>query len=131
MPWDPAQYLKFGDHRLRPAIDLLNRIDLDAPAEAVDLGCAAGNVTRHLRARWPDARVVGVDSSDAMLAKARATMPEVDWQQADMATWRPARPLDLVYSNAALHWLGDHARLFPALLGMLRPGGVLAVQMPR
>ena len=120
MPWDPAQYLKFGDHRLRPAIDLLNRIGLDAPSEVYDLGCGAGNVTRHLRARWPDARVVGVDSSEAMLEKARVTLPDVDWQLAD-----------LIYSNAALHWLGDHARLFPALLGMLQPGGVLAVQMPR
>ena len=82
MPWDPAQYLKFGDHRLRPAIDLLNRIDLDAPGAVYDLGCGAGNVTRQLVARWPDAHVVGVDSSEAMLAKARATLPNVDWRPA-------------------------------------------------
>jgi trans-aconitate 2-methyltransferase len=131
MPWDPAQYLKFVDHRLRPAIDLLNRIDLESPAEVYDLGAGAGNVTRHIRARWPNARIVGVDSSEAMLDKARATMPDVDWQPADLADWRPATPADLIYSNAALHWLGDHERLFPALLGMLKPGGVLAVQMPR
>src|SRR5205823_3642784 len=113
VPWDPAQYLKFGDHRLRPAIDLLNRIDLDAPGAVYDLGCGAGNVTRQLVARWPDAHVVGVDSSEAMLAKARATLPNVDWRPADLSTWRPAEPPDLIYSNAALHWLGDHAQLFP------------------
>jgi trans-aconitate 2-methyltransferase len=130
MPWDPAQYLKFVDHRLRPAIDLLNRIDLADPAEICDLGAGAGNVTRHLRARWPHAHIVGVDESAAMLAKA-AEIPGIDWQRADLATWQPQRAVDLVYSNAALHWVGDHARLFPALLGMLAPGGVLAVQMPR
>jgi trans-aconitate 2-methyltransferase len=129
--WDPAQYLKFADHRLRPAVDLLNRIDAADPAEVYDLGCGAGNVTRLLQARWPAARVTGVDSSPAMLAKAAPGAPEITWQQADLGTWSPPRPADLVYSNAALHWLGDHDRLFPALLSGLAPGGTLAVQMPR
>jgi trans-aconitate 2-methyltransferase len=130
VPWDPAQYLKFVDHRLRPAVDLLSRIDLAEPAEVCDLGAGAGNVTRHLRERWPRAHIVGVDASETMLAKA-AAIPGIDWQRADLAAWRPPRPVDLIYSNAALHWLGDHERLFPSLLGMLAPGGVLAVQMPR
>ena len=69
MPWDPAQYLKFADHRLRPAVDLLGRVDLDAPGEVYDLGAGAGNVTRLIKARWPEARVTGVDSSAEMLAK--------------------------------------------------------------
>jgi trans-aconitate 2-methyltransferase len=129
--WDPAQYLKFADHRLRPAVDLLNRIDLDHPGEIYDLGAGAGNVTRLIKERWPGARVTGVDDSAAMLAKAAATAPAITWHQADLSTWSPARPADLIYSNAALHWLGGHERLFPALLGSLAPGGVLAVQMPR
>lgn len=131
VPWDPAQYLKFADHRLRPAIDLLNRIDVADPAEVYDLGAGAGNVTRLLKARWPNARITGVDESHEMLVKAAAGDPEIVWQRADLATWRPARPADVIYSNAALHWLGDHHRLFPALLSALAPGGVLAVQMPR
>ena len=65
-----------------------------------------------------------------MLEQAAET-PGITWQHADLATWQPARPADLIYSNAELHWLGDHDRLFPALLSMLAPGGVLAVQMPR
>jgi trans-aconitate 2-methyltransferase len=130
MPWDPAQYLRFVDHRLRPAIDLLNRIDLAAPAEVYDLGAGAGNVTRYLRARWPEAHITGVDESEAMLAEAAQT-PGIDWQRADLAVWQPPRAVDLIYSNAALHWLSDHARLFPSLLAHLAPGGVLAVQMPR
>lgn len=129
--WDPGQYLKFADHRLRPAVDLLNRIDLDQPREVYDLGAGAGNVTRLIKERWPDAHVTGIDDSDAMLAKAAATAPAITWQRADLATWRPSRPADLIYSNAALHWLPAHDRLFPTLLGALAPGGVLAVQMPR
>ncbi len=131
MPWDPAQYLKFGDHRLRPAIDLLNRIDAAAPREVYDLGAGAGNVTRLLKMRWPDARATGVEYSREMLAKAAAVAPEIVWQHADLATWRPPQPADVIYSNAALHWLDDHAKLLPALFSGLAPGGVLAVQMPR
>ena len=131
MPWDPAQYLKFTDHRLRPAVDLLNRIDVANPAEVYDLGAGAGNVTRLLKTRWPNARITGVDESQEMLAKAAAGDPEIVWQRADLATWRPLRPAAVIYSNAALHWLGDHDRLFPALFSALAPGGVLAVQMPR
>jgi len=131
MPWDPAQYLKFAGQRLRPAIDLLNRIDLADPGEVYDLGAGAGNVTRLLKERWPRARVTGVENSEEMLAKARGAAPEIAWQRADLSTWSPPRPADLIYSNAALHWLDDHDRLFPALLGVLAPGGVLAVQLPR
>ncbi|BBK41251.1 trans-aconitate 2-methyltransferase [Allostella vacuolata] len=129
--WDPSQYLKFADHRLRPALDLLARVPGDAPGTVIDLGCGPGNVTTHLRRRWPGARMIGVDSSREMLARAGAAMPDVDWIEADIATWEPAAPVDVIYSNAALHWLGGHDRLFPRLLDWLAPGGVLAVQMPR
>jgi trans-aconitate 2-methyltransferase len=131
VPWDPAQYLKFAGHRLRPAIDLLGRIDAEKPAEVVDLGAGTGNVTRLIRDRWPDAHVTGVDDSQEMLAKAAAAAPAIDWERADLATWRPARRADVIYSNAALHWIPGHERLFTDLVGALAPGGVLAVQMPR
>lgn len=131
MSWDPAQYLAFADQRLRPAIDLLQRVPLERPARIVDLGCGAGNVTQVLRRRWPDAHLTGVDSSPAMLERARTADATVEWQLADLARWTPPQPIDLLYSNAALHWLDDHGRLFPALVAMLAPGGVLAVQMPR
>ncbi|MBM3567867.1 MAG: trans-aconitate 2-methyltransferase [Alphaproteobacteria bacterium] len=129
--WDPAQYLKFADHRLRPAVDLLGRVDLSAQGTVVDLGCGAGNVTALLRRRWPDRSILGVDSSPAMLKKARETLPGVVFVQADVGRWQPDAPVALIYSNAALHWLDDHASLFPKLMGMLRSGGALAVQMPR
>jgi len=130
MAWDPAQYLKFGGERLRPAHDLIARIPLDAPASIVDLGCGTGTVTALLHARWPAARLVGVDNSQPMLDRARAALPDIGWESADLATWAAPEPVDLIVSNAALHWLDDHATLFPRLLTQLRPDGVLAVQMP-
>jgi trans-aconitate 2-methyltransferase len=129
--WDPAQYLRWSDHRVRPAVDLLQRVPLPHPAHVVDLGCGTGNVTALLRQAWPAARVTGVDASAAMLERARASDAGVDWRQAEIAAWTPPAPVDLLFSNAALHWLPDHESLFPRLLGFVAPGGVLAVQMPR
>lgn len=129
--WDPSQYLRFADHRLRPALDLLGRIDAPAPKVVFDLGCGPGNVTALLAKRWPDARVTGVDGSAAMLARACADHPGLAWQQADLAAWSPTAPVDVLYSNAALHWLDDHEHLFPRLMGCVAQGGVLAIQMPR
>ncbi|MGD9615626.1 MAG: methyltransferase domain-containing protein [Alphaproteobacteria bacterium] len=131
MAWDPAQYLKFAGPRLRPALDLLQRIDVEAPDVVYDLGAGAGNVTRLIAARWPDAQIIGVDSSAEMLAKAAAENPAIGWQRADLAGWRPSLPADVIYSNAALHWLDNHDALMAELLIGLKPGGVLAVQMPR
>lgn len=131
MAWDPAQYLKFAGPRLRPALDLLQRIDFEAPQIVYDLGAGAGNVTRLIAVRWPEARVTGVDSSAEMLAEAAAENPQIQWQQADLGIWRPERPADVIYSNAALHWLDHHERLFPAVFARVAPGGVLAVQIPR
>jgi trans-aconitate 2-methyltransferase len=131
MAWSPEQYLKFADHRLRPAVDLLNRVDAAAPGLVYDLGCGAGNVTRLLRARWPMARIVGVDSSREMLERAARSVPDVEWILADLATWQPEFAADVIYSNAALHWLDGHEALFPRLLAAVAPRGTLAVQMPR
>jgi trans-aconitate 2-methyltransferase len=131
MSWSPSQYLKFSQPRLRPAMDLLARIPSSEPHWIYDLGCGAGNVTAALLDRWPRACIVGVDSSPAMLALAARALPQLQWQQRTLADWRPHTPADLIYSNAALHWLPNHPQLFPALVEALAPGGVLAVQMPR
>lgn len=128
--WDPNQYLKFTDHRLRPALDLMAQIALQAPRSLYDLGCGPGNITRLLQERWPQAAVTGVDSSADMLAKARNEAPTVAFEQADIARWSAPAPADLLYTNATLHWLDDHAALLPRLAAQLAPGGVLAIQMP-
>jgi trans-aconitate 2-methyltransferase len=134
MSWNPQRYLEFEDHRLRPAIDLLARVAADDPRGVVDLGCGAGNVTRLLARRWPGAAVVGIDNSEPMLSKARAAasdLANVRFEARDLVNWSPDASVDVVYSNAALHWLSDHASLFPRLARTVAGGGVLAVQMPR
>jgi trans-aconitate 2-methyltransferase len=128
--WDPTQYLRFANERLRPALDLLAQVPLDAPGQVVDLGCGAGNVTAILRQRFPDAAVLGIDGSATMLEKARATAPDCRFEQADIASWQPRTAPNLIFSNAALQWVGEHGTLFPRLVSLLAPGGVLAVQIP-
>lgn len=128
--WDTNLYLRFTDQRLRPALDLLARVPLTEARDIYDLGCGTGNVTRLLHERWPQARVTGVDASPEMLQKAKA-IPDIQWQQADLAIWRAHSLADLVHSNAAFHWLDHHDVLFPYLFSQVSSGGFLAIQMPR
>jgi len=131
MSWNPTQYLKFADHRLRPALDLLAQIPVETPDAVYDLGCGPGNITEWLKRRWPESRIMGIDSSAEMLAEAKNRWPWLEWEQADIATWRPKNPAAVIYSNAALQWLDNHRALFPSIYAGLAPGGTLAVQMPR
>jgi trans-aconitate 2-methyltransferase len=130
--WDAAQYLRYADERARPFADLLGRVALENPRRIADLGCGPGNLTRILAERWPAAHVVGVDNSADMLAQARPNGIDsrLGFTQADLTAWSPAAPLDLIVSNAALQWVDRHETLITRLVGMLAPGGVLAVQMP-
>lgn len=128
--WDDARYLAFAAERTRPARELLARVPLDVANHVFDLGCGPGNSTALLRSRFPDARVVGVDSSREMIARASADCPTGTWVLADAATYEPDAAPDLIFANALFQWLPDHSVLFPAVLGKLRQGGVLAVQMP-
>lgn len=138
--WDPLQYAAFADERGRPAEDLLARLPIEIVNAGADLGCGPGVQLSRIARRWPAARLWGVDTSETMLDSARDSLsrafsPEdasrIALVRDDIATWRAPEPLDLIYSNAALHWLDNHAELFPRLMTMLRSGGVLAVQMPR
>ncbi|HEV3304009.1 MAG TPA: methyltransferase domain-containing protein [Planctomycetaceae bacterium] len=134
MTWDAEQYNKFAAERARPFADLMAQVERDSKKTryVVDLGCGPGKLTRQLAERWPAARVVGVDNSAEMLAKAQslAIAGRVEFVQADVAAWSPAQPVDFLLSNAALHWLADHETLLRRLAGWLEPGGTLAVQMP-
>ncbi len=129
--WDPKQYLRFEQERTRPCVDLVNRIDAPDVRFAVDLGCGPGNSTQVLARRFPDATVVGIDSSRQMVERARADAPNLRFDVADAAAWTSDRPCDVILSNACFQWLGHHDQLFPRLVAQLRAGGQLAVQMPR
>jgi len=128
--WNPALYSRYEDERTRPARELLARVPLSTAREVVDLGCGPGNSTELLAARFPGARVSGIDNSPSMLESARKRLPGVEFALADIAGWQPATPPDLIYANAALQWVTGHEALFPRLFSLLAPGGVLAVQMP-
>ena len=128
--WDHKLYLKFSDQRARPASDLIAQIALENPQRVIDLGCGTGNSTAQLHRRWPGAELTGIDSSPAMLAQARKDHPDWQWMESTIENWQPQGRYDLVFSNAALHWVPDHVALFPRLFHAVAPGGALAVQMP-
>jgi trans-aconitate 2-methyltransferase len=135
--WDANLYLKFSDARMRPALDLMARLDPAngaRPGHAIyDLGCGAGNIARILAERFPDSPVVGIDSSEDMLAKARSQTVDrrVTFEKGDLAHFKPSTPPAILYSNAAYQWLPGHIDMFPGLLKALPSGGQLAIQMPR
>ena len=129
--WNAPQYLKFAEERTQPCRDLVARVPLVQPGSIIDLGCGPGNSTQVLAERWPTARIAGLDNSAAMIAQARGVHPDRGWIQTGIAEWAEGGDrYDLVFSNAALHWLPDHRSLFPRLMDRVAPGGALAVQMP-
>ena len=130
MAWDPDHYLRFADHRTRPGVELIGRLHHDEPELIVDLGCGPGHLTTILAERWPMAQVIGVDSSAEMIGAASKTNPTIEWVVADIDDWEPGRLVDVLYSNATLHWLDDHETLFPRLRTWLAPAGVAGIQMP-
>ncbi len=135
MSWDPDQYNLYADERRQPLLDLLAAVhfedDLDV-ARILDLGCGSGQAIPHLLKRFECGSILALDQSAEMLAKIPANYLKlcVHAKQADIATWQPRRPVDFIFSNAALQWLGDHEILFPKMMTWLVKGGVLAVQMP-
>ncbi|MBG7700801.1 trans-aconitate 2-methyltransferase [Streptomyces sp. MC1] len=137
--WDPAQYLRHAGHRARPFADLLARIPRlpGDPPRIADLGCGPGNVTALLADRWPTARITGYDNSPEMLDKAHvdhegptAGGGRLDFAHADVRTWTPTEPYDLIVSNATLQWVPGHADRFADWITALTPGGTLAFQVP-
>ena len=127
--WDPARYLQYADERGRPFLELLSRVDAREPRLVVDLGCGPGALTALLKERWPAARVVGVDSSAEMVEGADRARG-VEYVVADLRTWSPLEPVDVLVSNATLQWVPEHVDLLPSLVDQLAPGGWLAIQVP-
>lgn len=130
--WNPSTYLRFAGERARPFADLMARIRSDEPRTVVDLGCGTGSLTAELARRWPHARVVGVDSSAEMLAEAAGSAEpgRIEFVQGDVTTWQPDGPVDVLVSNAVLHWIPGHERLLTRWAAALSPAGELAMQVP-
>jgi trans-aconitate 2-methyltransferase len=129
--WNPDQYQRFSEYRSRPFFDLIARIDAPQAKRIADLGCGPGNLTAHLSQRWSESSVIGVDNSPEMLEKAKALGSQnLGFELADLSTWQPREPLEVIVSNAALQWVPNHETLIPRFASLLEPDGCLAVQMP-
>ena len=128
--WNPNLYVKFENERTRPARDLLDRVPLADARRVADLGCGPGNSTELLVERFAKADVIGVDSSQNMLASARQRLPACEFIQADLSNWKPDRSFDLLFANATFQWVTDHAAALLRLFENQESGSVLAVQMP-
>ena len=129
--WNPAQYERFRREREQPFWDLVGLLRRDNVRRVADLGCGTGALTVQLHHELQADETIGVDSSPAMLARAASLAAQgVRFMRADIETWQPDEPVDIVFSNAALHWVQNHEELFPQLVLMLSPGGQLGVQMP-
>lgn len=135
--WDPAQYLNFADERSRPFYDLTSRIAATAPGYVADLGCGPGQLTASLAVRWPQAEVLGIDSSAEMISAAQSAdygdamcSGRLSFVARDVNDWQPARPVDVIVSNAVLQWVPNHRELLPLWADCLAPAGWLAFQLP-
>jgi trans-aconitate 2-methyltransferase len=130
--WDAKQYLRFNDQRTRPCRELAARIAIEAPKWVIDLGSGPGNSTSVLAERWPESGLSGLDNSPDMIAAAHKAYPHWTWHVGDIAAWASQndQTYDIVFSNAALQWVDDHAAIFPKLLARVAVGGALAIQMP-
>lgn len=126
--WNSLQYLKFEKQRTQSARDLLMRIKAYTPHTAADIGCGPGNSTSAITECFPNAELIGIDSSPNMIEKAKTKYPELKFKLCDAL--KLEGKYDLLFSNACLQWIPDHAALIPALMNKLNENGVLAVQMP-
>jgi trans-aconitate 2-methyltransferase len=127
--WDAGAYDTISDMQLEWGREVLERIDLHGDEGVLDAGCGSGKVTELIAQRVPRGRVIGVDASPSMIEAARARLRgEVDLVVADLLELELDQPVDVVFSNATFHWIGDHDRLYRRLHAALRPGGRLEVQ---
>ncbi len=128
--WDAETYDAVSDPQFEWGMEVLERLEPDGIEAAVDAGCGSGRVTAELLGRLPEGcRVVAVDGSEAMLAKARERLADrVTYLHADLAELELEEPVDLVFSTATFHWILDHGRLFSRLRAALAPGGRLIAQ---
>ena len=131
--WNAQQYLKFADDRLRPFLDLVAQMETeDGARTVVDLGCGPGNATALLGDWWPDARIVGVDSSPAMIeaAQEHAIPGRIEFEVGDVRDWHPDEKVDVLLANAVLQWVPGHLELIGDLAAQLAPGGLFGFQVP-
>ena len=128
--WNPDLYLRFDKERIQPSIDLVSRIKIDNPSKIIDIGCGPGNSTQILVQKWPDSFIIGVDNSPAMIEKAKKDYPNQNWKLLDAGKDEIPDTYDLIFSNATIQWIPNHAELFKKLFHNLNEKGLIAIQIP-
>ena len=129
--WNPDLYLKFNRERIQPSIDLVSRIKFDSPSRIIDIGCGPGNSTQILVQRWPDSKIIGIDSSPAMIEKANKDYPDQNWKILDAEKDEFQGTYDIIFSNATIQWIPDHAGLLKKFFHFLNKKGLIAIQIPQ
>jgi trans-aconitate 2-methyltransferase len=128
--WNPDKYLLFKNERTQPAIDLVEKINLNNPKNVIDIGCGPGNSTQILVNKWPNCNVVGLDSSKSMIEKAKNDYPNQTWIHGKAENIPDDERYSLVFSNASLQWMDEHEMLIPRLWNVVDDNGVFAAQIP-
>lgn len=130
--WNSEQYLKFKAERTQPSADLVNTVKIENPKNIIDIGCGPGNSTRVLKNKFPHANVIGADFSPNMIEKAKKENPDMEFMIFDAANDfdKLNAEFDVVFSNACIQWVPNHKKLLSDMMRILKPGGILAVQVP-
>jgi trans-aconitate 2-methyltransferase len=129
--WNPNLYLKFGKERIQPTIDLVNKIDFNNPQKIIDIGCGPGNSTQVLSEKWPEAKITGIDNSEAMIEKAQKDLPLLNWKLMDAGKDDINEKYDIVFSNATIQWIPNHAELLLKFSKIMTENGIIALQIPQ
>ncbi len=131
MSWNPEQYERFKEERKQPFRDLLTLIEHRPRMRIVDLGCGTGELTRELHQHLTAKETIGIDDSETMLLKSDSFGAKMlRFERGDIEAFVADEPFDLIFSNAALQWVPNHAALLRRLTGFLSKRGQIAVQMP-
>jgi len=130
--WNPTQYEKFKQEREQPFFDLLALVTPMEHPRVLDLGCGTGALTAEAHARLHARETIGIDRSQRMLdAALTSTTPAgLRFEIGTIEAFEERDAYDVILSNAAFHWVEDHASLVPRLFAALKPGGQLAFQVP-
>lgn len=132
--WNPEDYHRHSSAQQTWAHELIGKIDLTGDERVLDLGCGEGKVTAEIAARLPSGSVLGLDLSRDMIAFARTHLPPERYPnlrliEGDMLDLSFDGEFDVVFSNATLHRVADHSRVFSGIACALRPGGRVLLQM--
>ena len=128
--WDADTYDRVSDPQFNWGMEVLERLELVGSETVLDAGAGSGRVTAELVKRLPEGRVIALDGSEQMIAKARENLGDAvsEYVVMDLAELALPKPVDVVFSTATFHWVTDHENLFRRIHGVLRPGGRLHAQ---